>query len=224
MMRDDAVAEHTVAIKDVLLRTAERRMMALGGFYADLQLSDEVQRDAVRDVQLARMWEQQQIRRAVRRAELHTERMAAVQQAEDPAAVSVATALNALARDLRSRALAVLQAEGNAAEAQSQQQLDAYLHIHNKDNKSRRKSSHSVNKREDVSMRSELPRVVLNINVGGGHVDRLVVRDGDDVEELAAAFVRRHGLPQSVIRTLVEEAQAALEEEEEKEEKWRKGE
>ncbi|KAH9600137.1 hypothetical protein LSM04_003783 [Trypanosoma melophagium] len=193
-MQDDAVCSPTAAFKDVLLRSAERRMMTLGSFYTDMQLSEELQQDAVQDVQIARMWEQQQIRRAVRRAELHAERMAAGRQAEEPDGFPVVRMLERLARDVRSRALA--------------------LHLHNHRNNTNNNSSSSKKRREDVNIGGEgAPRVVLNINVGDGCGDRLVLRDSDDVAELAAAFVRRHGLPQSTIRTSVEEAQAALNEE-----------
>ncbi|KEG05974.1 hypothetical protein DQ04_16871000 [Trypanosoma grayi] len=214
----DAAADDGATLRDVLLQTVARRTMALGSFYTDLRLTDEQLRGAKEDVRLARTWEQQRVCSAMRRAELNAQRQVLL-ESERQGAASVAKQMGVRARELRARAMTALEAEAAAAEAllQATEQTDQrrLLQQHNNAERSIATTTTTTTTPAASTKTREMasvPRVVLNIDVGSGSIDRLVLRDGDDVDELAAAFVRRHGLPQHTVRILAAQAREALEE------------
>ncbi|EKF38410.1 hypothetical protein MOQ_001378, partial [Trypanosoma cruzi marinkellei] len=191
-------------LREVLLQAAESRALALGRFYTDLQLTEEQLRGVERDLRLARVSEKQRVQSALRRAELNAQRQALLEAERRGASSSAVKAVGAFARELRARAMTALQQHAEAIETQAQQ-VGSPSFIERS----------SGNEALDVSVASttaSVPHVVLSVDVGGGRVDRLALRDGDDVDEIAAAFVRRHGLPQHTIDALATHALTALEE------------
>ncbi|KAF8294303.1 hypothetical protein TcYC6_0101670 [Trypanosoma cruzi] len=191
-------------LREVLLQAAESRALALGRFYTDLQLTEEQLRGVERDLRLARVSEQQRVQSALRRAELNAQRQVLLEAERRGASSSAVKAVGAFARELRARAMTALQQHAEAVDTQANRVgLPSFI------------ERNSRNEALDLSVASttdSVPHVVLSVELGGGRVDRLALRDGDDVDEIAAAFVRRHGLPQHTIDALAKHALAALEE------------
>ncbi|KAF8292839.1 hypothetical protein BCY84_05161 [Trypanosoma cruzi cruzi] len=191
-------------LREVLLQAAESRALALGRFYTDLQLTEEQLRGIERDLRLARVSEQQRVQSALRRAELNAQRQVLLEAERRGASSSAVKAVGAFARELRARAMTALQQHAEAVDTQANRVGSPSFIDRN-----------SRNEALDLSVASttnSVPHVVLSVEVGGGRVDRLALRDGDDVDEIAAAFVRRHGLPQHTIDALAKHALTALEE------------
>ncbi|RNF20324.1 uncharacterized protein Tco025E_03811 [Trypanosoma conorhini] len=190
-------------LREALLQAAESRALALGGFYTDVPLGEEALRGAEREVRLARAWEQRRVQSALRRAELNAQRQRLLEAGRGGASLSSAVeAVGALARELRAQAMAALQLHAEAVTTQALQTRSSSLRVPD-----------GVSRALEVSAASaaaSVPRVVLDVDVGGGRVDSLVLRDGDDVDEVAAAFLRRHGLPQHGVDLLAAQALAAL--------------
>ncbi|RNF07216.1 hypothetical protein TraAM80_03509 [Trypanosoma rangeli] len=188
-------------LREVLLQAAESRVLAFGGLYTDVPLTEDALRGAERDVHRARIWEQQRVQSALRRAELNAQRQRLL-EAERRGESSAVEAVGAIARELRAKAMSALQLHAETVAAQAPQ---TYLPFLREADGAPRALGVSA-----TSATASVPRAVINVDMGGGRVDRLVLRDGDDVDEAAAAFVRRHGLPHHAVDLLAAQALEAL--------------
>jgi hypothetical protein len=55
----------------------------------------------------------------------------------------------------------------------------------------------SLNDKQDLKKKSELraqPLLFLDVNLGQGGTERVVIREGDTAENIARAFCQKHGL------------------------------
>ena len=198
-----------------LQTAAELRCMALASFYKQLQLNENQLKEVESDLRKARMYELLTVSTAMRRAELDQQRRylaeeeKRMQQRQQQRVVQ--------SQQLRQRALCVIQQEADAVSRESKQLLadDRRLLLQHEKEKllARRRqfeADGSSSQSPAVGGAGGPPVLVMNVALGNGREDKLVVRALDDPKSVAQQFVRKHHLPDHTVGTLTSQIRTNL--------------
>ncbi len=194
-----------------LSTSSERRLIALGSHYAALNLDDATLKEVEDDLRRARLYEVYVLSSIQRRCELDAQRRR-LAELEIGAAQQEKERALAITR-LKRQALVALQHEAEYERESTQLAADRRAILEREKN--------ALLERRRAFDRGELtprdgagsalgyrprdgapPVVVMNVAIGNGRQEQLVVRDGDDPRRVAVSFVRKHQLPEHAVQTL----------------------
>lgn len=216
-----------------LKQTSEARYIALGKHYHALSLDDTQMREVEDELRKARMFEVTSMTTNMRQMELDEQRRHLLQEQQrqmEEAQRAVVTA-----QMLRQRALAALQLEAEQTQKDAQEQLaaDRQRVIQREREKlmERRRLFELENSGEipgswrgphpsrtidrdgtsgHTPRKDGPPVLVMNIALGNGKEDKVVVRQNDDPKRVAVAFAQRHKLPEHAVYSLTQQISANL--------------
>jgi len=199
-----------------LTNSAERRLIALGSHYSALNLDEETLKEVEDDLRRARLYEVYVLSSIQRRCELDAQRrrLAELEIGSSQQAQEQSIAI----QRFKKQALEALRAEAEY-ERESTTLVNDRRAILEREKNSLLERRRAFDRGEVLTPRdgggagasSALgykpkegapPVVVMNVAIGNGRQEQLVVRDGDDPRRIAVAFVRKYQLPEHTIQTL----------------------
>jgi hypothetical protein len=195
-----------------LSTSAERRLIALGSHYTALNLTEDTLKEVEDDLRRARLYEVYVLSSIQRRCELDAQRR---RLAELEIGSSQQNQERAIAiQRLKRQALIALQQEAEY-ERESTTLVNDRRAILEREKNALLERRKAFDRGELVPKGTEgnsslgyrpkegaPPVVVMNVAIGNGRQEQLVVRDGDDPRRIAVAFVRKYQLPDHVVQTL----------------------
>jgi hypothetical protein len=211
--------------------SAEQRCIALGSRYSELTLTEEQLNQVEDDLRKARMYEILLLSESLRRGEMDELKRKLI---ESEKAEETKRQRNIVQSQLmRQKALKLLQAEAEAVKREEDKRLadDRRLLLQREKEKvlDRRRrfeaemseiggglpidgSGRPTTPGRSASTTADrtAPVLVMNVALGNGKEDRLVVRRYDDPKRLAQLFAKKHHLPDNAISTLSQQIKANL--------------
>lgn len=221
---DEKIEKKPVTIKsleDEIRRlsqsSAERRCMALGSFYKGLQLTDEQAVEVQSDLRRARMYEVLTVNKYLKRAELAELRQAVMEGEE--AEQQLRQRFFVGCQLLKKQALELLQRESEASQAEEDLRLseDRRLILQREKEKilERRRAfeAQSGAAPQDAASLTSMgvaPVLVMNVALGNGKEDKIMVAQYDDPKLVAGLFAKKHNLGESAVGALTAQIKANL--------------
>jgi hypothetical protein len=209
--------------------SAEQRCIALGSRYSELTLTEEQLNQVEDDLRKARMYEILLLSESLRRGEMDELKRKLI---ESEKAEETKRQRNIVQSQLmRQKALKILQAEADAVKREEEKRLadDRRLLLQREKEKvldRRRRFEAEMSeigggglpdgrpttpgRSASTSADRTAPVLVMNVALGNGKEDRLVVRRYDDPKRLAQLFAKKHHLPDNAISTLSQQIKANL--------------
>lgn len=196
-----------------LTSSAERRLIALGSHYSALNLNENTLKEVEDDLRRARLYEVYVLSSIQRRCELDAQRRR-LAELEIGSSQQLHEQFVSIQR-FKKVALEALRAEAEYERESTTLVNDRRAILEREKNSllERRRAFDrgEINTPRDGGASSSLgykpkegapPVVVMNVAIGNGRQEQLVVRDGDDPRRIAVAFVRKYQLPEHTIQTL----------------------
>lgn len=207
--------------------------MALAGFYKHMNLTEEQLREVEDELRKARMFEVLTITSSMRQAEIDEIRRRLMEQErieeERRRQLPVQTQL------LRQRAFEALQREAEATRMSEAERLAADRRLllqREKEVLMQRRRRFEIEQSEagfssaagggaasagPATPRSAAaaaangpPVLVMNVSLGNGKEDRIIVRQNDDPKKVAVQFARKHKLPEHAVSNLTAQIRTNL--------------
>lgn len=206
--REPLKAEGEIAALQV---SAERRLMALGKRYNDLTLNEKLLAEVEEDLRRARMYEVVTMASTMRAAELDEQRRRIL--AREAAEEEERRQQTLQVQLLRQRALAALQREAEASKVDAERRLQEDRRQYLEREKVlllQRRKKFETEQSDQHALSNAPPMLVMNVSLGNGKEDRIVVRENDDPKRIAVAFARRHKLPEHSVTNLAAQIRANL--------------
>ena len=210
-----------VAIRKII-GSSEQRCIALGSRYSELTLTDDQLAEVEDEMRKARMFEVLVTSETMRRAELDELKRRMMEAEKNEETKKQRQVVQS--QLMRQRALQLLQKEAEAVKREEEQRLadDRRLLLQREKERlmDRRRrfeaeesdfpSDASVSRSGAAADRSTAPVLVMNVALGNGKEDRLVVRRYDDPKRVAMLFAKKHHLPESAVSSLTQQIRANL--------------
>lgn len=219
--KEDSVNPLPEEVVKAVHEAAERRLMALGSYYKYLQLQEGDIKDVEAEIRKAKHYELLVTARQNAHAEFDALREL-INEAEDHDRETRQRVL-VEAQLLRQKAFKILNREAEFFRNEEQMRLEEdrksiLMRERNVLLERRRIFEHSnagadtdeTNSSADRSTAGAAPVLVMNVALGNGKEEKIVVRRHDDPDYVATHFVKKHHLPDHTVVALANQIRANL--------------